>query len=40
MKEEYISVGVNQKTHTKYWTFVKSERLDELIKMWNVIKNK
>lgn len=40
MKEEYISVGVNQKTNTKYWTFIKSERLDELIKMWNVIKNK
>ena len=40
MKEEYIAVGENQKTHVKYWTFYKSERLDNLIKIWNTIKNK
>ena len=40
MKEEYIAVGVNQKTHVKYWTFNKSERLDSLIILWNEIKNK
>lgn len=40
MKEEYIAVGVNQKTNVKYWTFNKSERLDNLIDLWNEIKNK
>lgn len=40
MKEKYISMGVNSKTHIKYWTFYKTERLDELIKLWNSIKNK
>ena len=40
MKEEYITVGENQKTHVKYWTFYKSERLDSLIELWNTIKNK
>lgn len=40
MKEEYIAVGENQKTHVKYWTFYKSERLDILIELWNTIKNK
>lgn len=40
MKEEYIAVGENQKTHVKYWTFYKSERLDSLIELWNTIKNK
>lgn len=40
MKEEYITVGVNQKTNVKYWTFNKSERLDNLIALWNEIKNK
>lgn len=38
MKEEYIAVGENQKTHVKYWTFYKSERLDSLVKLWNTIK--
>ncbi len=40
MKEEYIAVGENQKTHIKYWTFYKSGRLDNLIELWNTIKNK
>ena len=40
MKEEYIAVGVNQKTNVKYWTFNKSERLDSLISLWNEIKNR
>lgn len=40
MKEEYIALGENQKTHVKYWTFYKSERLDSLIELWNTIKNK
>lgn len=39
MKEKYIAVGENQKTHVKYWTFYKSERLDTLIELWNTIKN-
>ena len=40
MKEQYLAVGVNQKTNIKYWTFEKSERLDKLIELWNEIKNK
>ena len=40
MKEEYIAVKKKKKTHVKYWTFYKSERLDSLVKLWNTIKNK
>jgi len=40
MKEKYITVGINRKTHVRYWTFYKSERLDTLIELWNSIKNK
>lgn len=39
MKENYLSVGINKKTNTKYWIFQKSERLDKLIELWNKIKN-
>lgn len=39
MKENYLSVGINKNTNIKYWTFQKSKRLDELIKLWNQIKN-
>lgn len=40
MKEEYISIGINKNTNMKYWTFTKSDRLDNLISLWNEIKNK
>lgn len=40
MKEKYIASGINQRTHVRYWTFQKSERLDMLIEIWNSIKNK
>ena len=40
MKEEYVDTGTNQRTHVRYWTFQKSERLDMLIELWNSIKNK
>ena len=40
MNEKYISFGTNKNTNTHFWTFEKSERLDELIALWNEIKNK
>lgn len=40
MEMPYVSFGVNHNTNTKYWTFEKSERLDDLIKIWVSIKNK
>lgn len=40
MKEEYIAVDINKRTNVRYWTFNKSERLDNLITLWNEIKNK
>ena len=40
MRESYISVGINKRANTKFWTFKKSDRLDELIKLWSVVKNK
>ena len=40
MKENYISVKTHERTHVKYWTFKKSEHLDNLISLWNEIKNK
>ena len=40
MKEEYLTVGRHPKSNVRYWTFNKSQRLDELIELWNQIKNK
>ena len=40
MKEEYLTVNRYPSTNVRYWTFNKSERLDELIELWNQIKNK
>lgn len=38
--EHCISSNVNQKTDKRYWTFKKSERLDQIIKSYNEIKHK
>ena len=34
----YISKGVNKKSNRVYFTFKKSETLDEVISLWNEIK--
>lgn len=36
----YENIGVNKNTNTKYHTFLKSDRLDSLIKHYNEIKHK
>jgi len=36
----YKSVGINKNTNSKYYTFEKSERLDNLIKHYNHIKHR
>lgn len=38
--ERYISTSVNKNTNTRYWTFHKSERLDEKIQLYNSLKYK
>lgn len=40
LDEKYISSSINKNTNTRYWTFKKSERLDEKIALWNEIKHK
>lgn len=40
MNEKYIGTGINKNTNTKYWTFIKSDRLDSLIELWTSVKNK
>ena len=40
MNENSLSKGTNKNSNTKYWIFNKSERLDNLITMWNEIKHK
>lgn len=40
MNETYIDIGINPSRHTKYWTFQKSRRLDELIRLYKEIKYK
>ena len=34
------NVGLNKNTNTKYYTFIKSDRLDEIIDLYNSVKNK
>lgn len=36
----YENVGINKNTNAKYYTFIKSDRLDTLIKHYNSIKHK
>lgn len=36
----YVTIGINKNTNTKYYTFLKSKRLDNLINHYNSIKHK
>lgn len=36
----YISVGFNEKSKTKYYVFEKSEKLDDIINLYNEVKFK
>ena len=36
----YENVGLNKNTNTKYYTFIKSDILDEIIELYNSVKNK
>lgn len=35
----YIEYGKNLNTHSKYYVFEKSERLDKIIELYNKIKH-
>ena len=36
----YINIGENLKSHTKYYVFNKSEKLDHVIELYNQVKFK
>lgn len=36
---DYISIGVNKNTTKKYYVFEKSERLDNIIVLYNKVKH-
>ena len=38
-RERYVSIGINRNTHTKYYSFHKSERLDRIIELYNSVKH-
>lgn len=35
---KYLREGVNKRTNTKYYIYKKSQRLDDLISEWNLMK--
>lgn len=35
---KYVQIGINHKTKTKYYVFEKSERLDNIISLYNKVK--
>lgn len=35
----YIEIGLNKNTNTKYYVFEKSERLDNVISLYNDVKH-
>lgn len=37
--QRYISTKVNINSGMRYWTFAKSDRLNDLIQLWSSIKN-
>lgn len=39
MKFQYVSISINHNTNKKYWTYIKSEKLDSAIQMYNSIKH-
>lgn len=36
---DYISIGVNKNTNNKYYVFLKSKRLDDIINLYNDVKH-
>lgn len=36
---KYISVGLNNNTHKRYYIFEKSEKLDKIIELYNKVKH-
>ncbi|WP_408631363.1 DUF5659 domain-containing protein [Mediterraneibacter hominis] len=37
---QYISIGFNKNTNTKYYIFEKSKQLDKIIQFYNEVKYK
>lgn len=40
LKFRYVSIGTNENTNKKYWTYEKSGMLDSAIELYNTIKHK
>ena len=36
---KYIDCGINKNTHARYYVFQKSDRLDQIISLYNSIKH-
>lgn len=36
---KYQSIGINQNSNTKYYVFEKSEKLDQVIQLYNKVKH-
>lgn len=36
---DYLSVGINTKSHNKYFVFEKSDKLDKIISLYNEVKH-
>lgn len=36
---KYINIGVNQNTKNKYYKFEKSDKLDNVLALYNEVKN-
>ena len=34
----FVTTGINKNTKTRYWVFVKSSKLDEVIRLYNLVK--
>lgn len=39
MKFKYESKGINNNTNKTYWTYLKSDKLDKAIELYNSIKH-
>lgn len=37
---KYVDIGINKKTKQKYYKFEKSQKLDEIIALYNKVKNR
>lgn len=36
--ERFICTGLNEKTHSKFWLFVRNDNLDEILTDWHASK--